>query len=244
MKFSSHAQFWKVLWVFPKLQCWGLGTEWLFCEKCSSAGNCLILYRLLGWVHSVVKCLLSFTDIITLRASNVLGKEYHMPGCARVVWPTAVLHPLSCYLCQQWAWKVLLWWQHTPCAKEIRTFHLLCSVFFYRSCRAANWPQKHGVFSEYLGPERPRLYAAIFPLPAGLSFEHESDSSPGNSMPINHKTVRCLSWLYPALHSFDLSLFFQRTAKESQEGVRWCWQNMTAVVTEHSLPITLKYFYI
>lgn len=30
-----------------------------------------------------MKCLLRFTDIITLRASDVLGEEYNVSGCAR-----------------------------------------------------------------------------------------------------------------------------------------------------------------
>lgn len=37
-----------------------------------------------------MKCLLSFTDIIILRASDVLPEEYNMPGCARA--------SLACYL--------------------------------------------------------------------------------------------------------------------------------------------------
>lgn len=212
MKFSSHAQFWKVLWAFPKLQCWGLGTEWLFCEKCSSAGNCLILYRLLGWVHSAVKCLLSFTDIITLRASNVLGKKYHVLGCVRVVWSTEVLQPLSCYLCQKWAWKVLLWWQQTPFAKGIRTFHLLCSVFPDKSYGVKNWPSwlKSMVFSQStLGPG---WTYAMLPLWAGLS-KHESDSSPGNSMPTNHKTVKVSKLAVPCFALFCSVTFFPKDSQ-------------------------------
>lgn len=86
-KFYLPCSFLKgILYVFPKLQGWGLETEWLFCEKCSSTGNCLILYRLPGWVHSAVKCLLSFTDIITPGLPDVLAEEYNMPG-----WATASL---------------------------------------------------------------------------------------------------------------------------------------------------------
>lgn len=46
MIFSSNAHvFASILWVFPIIQSWGLKGEWLFCGKCSTIGNYLILYR-------------------------------------------------------------------------------------------------------------------------------------------------------------------------------------------------------
>lgn len=151
---------------------------------------------------------------------------------------TAVLCPLSSSLCQPQAWfKGCNGGSSISVQKEYELFtrfeEAIMLSLHTESRRAEFVPRALAVWcsTRMPGGRQGLFVSARLPLQTGcvwLSSEHRSDSSPENSMSINRKTGAGRSPWLP--RCFDLSLFFWRIVKETHKEVKWCSQNMIAMV--------------